>query len=331
MSSSDTKKFLSANVRTTVDVPTASGIYISLVNFVKQGKTLDQQALEKASDVLENFRPGGRASLKSFQIISSLAPNDKGLTIGFRTSVLDLLAAKNVKLTESVMQFLDATIASADAWTKYGFIYDNFLNDLFPALNPTNPPMNTEPITKSLVGILSTLVPNATCTGMRNMNLVVEEELLGVRHLVFENVLLPSREFLVQTLQIRHRNPDSAAGMALVKLCQKLIEIAPFLPELDDFVRKHQINSAVNASMELIETDAHVLQFLDGVNATMAEWKKPGREFREAERAAKRLLIEEGLQDDIEQREMTEKTGRGGQSIVETSKHLLKTFGGNQK
>ncbi|KAK2948779.1 hypothetical protein BLNAU_16314 [Blattamonas nauphoetae] len=120
--------FMQTELSNIKDIDQASPMFLSLVDFVKEGNTLDDNAADKAYDVLSVVMPNYYGRFTVEQILFELVPTHDGSCSGLAKSIVVLLTSSNEILVWSSLSFLHFVFAYAESTHHFAFLQTGFFS-----------------------------------------------------------------------------------------------------------------------------------------------------------------------------------------------------------
>ncbi|KAK2963725.1 hypothetical protein BLNAU_1291 [Blattamonas nauphoetae] len=93
--------------------------FMSLVDYIREGNNLDNQATEDACSLMNQLIDLCRSSDTNDLILFELVPSPDGPCSGFTESLLPLLTSSNMRLVETTLMLLAFAIHSSSTETRF--------------------------------------------------------------------------------------------------------------------------------------------------------------------------------------------------------------------
>ncbi|KAK2950640.1 hypothetical protein BLNAU_14446 [Blattamonas nauphoetae] len=205
-----------------------SPFFLSLVDFVKEGHTLDARATQTACSLLEKIRPTYFGKFDSGKIIYGLVPTHSRSCSGFTESFVVLLTSSNEELVNASLILLYRIMCYSPLTSRFNIIATGFFT-LLPHTFYTQERHLVSSSHLFLIGIVRMFMTDLSRTDSRN---ICEKKQISMTsfHQTFMKMFLhpiqPFQEFLYR---IRRRLPDSHC---LTGLFEAMVEYSPFMEQM---------------------------------------------------------------------------------------------------
>ncbi|KAK2947037.1 hypothetical protein BLNAU_18039 [Blattamonas nauphoetae] len=250
----------------------ASQSFLSLVNFVKEGKYLNSKDTRQASAFLESITPHYGSSFSTDQILFELVPTIDGSCSGFTESIVPLLTSSNEELSKSALLLLNEIVFDVTQSSRFDFLETGFF------------------------GIL----PTAFYEQTRH---ILDTSSLYLMNILYGFMFWSRPDVAGRICQLSHISMDTFQHTFIDKLFRP---IGPFL----DFIcrNRRQITDSANSRvvsllfdcLHFFQTAIATVNLLRSVMEGVRAWQKDTPAVRKRGHQIVAKLCEEGLSDEID-------------------------------
>ncbi|KAK2950658.1 hypothetical protein BLNAU_14329 [Blattamonas nauphoetae] len=303
-------------------------IFRSLVATVKIQPALDDPLEAKAVKFLEYVTPYSSKGADVFLFSLGQTP-DESLT-DFIQSILVLVSSPNQAIIQAAMRLLLYLIANRSATGRLALVKADLIPQLINTLSPLSLSFaEAENIHTNVMEIIVRSVWLATPYGLRKLEISDDNEQQAVHETVFQQVLLPSENYIVHLCVNHFSIIDDAQSLHFLDLLAQLLQICPHYHPTMESVFQMPIFFTIPSCLTFFERDHSIWTFLDEMIDAQREWNGKGREIRQMWKTMQRLLRMEGIEDVLEETQQNHKIEYFGRWLVDTSIRLSKLLGMN--
>ncbi|KAK2953593.1 hypothetical protein BLNAU_11457 [Blattamonas nauphoetae] len=301
---------------------------MSLVDFIKEGNTLDETGTQHACALLERIIHQFGSSFSSDQILFELAPKPDGSCSGFAESIVLLLRSSNEELVKSTLSLLNGIMIDASYATRFDFIATGF----FVLLPKSFYEHDMHLLTRQSFFLMRIVKWFVSCSEPSSTRSLCQERNISLA--TFEQTFMdkyfhPIHPFLESICTKRHQIEDCEDSYYFSELIATLLTHAPFLDQMTQSVLSSPLAVAFADSLAFFETHiiSHTLIYcvLDGIRGSSIG----GRAFRKRCNLVVAQLREESLDDEIELHLQKDESDFMADRYVFVEATLLHTLGGN--
>ncbi|KAK2944028.1 hypothetical protein BLNAU_21027 [Blattamonas nauphoetae] len=272
----------------------ASPPFLSLVNFVKEGNHLDENAAEQAYTLLRNlaFKSGGQ--LHKFEILYKLVDSPNGSCSGFANSLVILLTSSDEELIQSTLFFMHAAL-----FDQPSFVLFDFLETGIFATLPREFYEQDEDVLVNNRGDLMRIVARfMRCPSSSDSELICQERSVNLETLQTTFIDLffrPIKPFLTVLWNNRREITISEASTGFSTLIASIVRNSQFLEEMTQFVLSSSVALAFTDALVLCEEHTTIRTLLDGVKQGYGTWDERTPSVLKREQRVLTKLHEEGI------------------------------------
>ncbi|KAK2955762.1 hypothetical protein BLNAU_9298 [Blattamonas nauphoetae] len=310
------------------DIDLASPMFISLVDFVKEGNTLDDNVSVHACAFLDVITPDMFGKFEVKQILFELVPTHDGSCSGFTSSIVVLLTSSNERLVKVSMSLLSATLLFAHKTDIYAFLETGFFS-LLPQTFYEQEIIPFSPQGLFLMDIIQGFMTFVTFSGAQQLNqkFQLSEDIV---HLTFiDKCFRPIEPFLKAIFRDRRRIPDSEDSLDFSELFGSIVENSSFLEPMTEFVLSSSFTLAYTDSLHFFETQKVIHSLLQGLLSAFQQWFKNRQTVQKRGRQILTKLCEEGLSDETETLFKSVRFDPFGRPVLSLGTKVINQMGGN--
>ncbi|KAK2943975.1 hypothetical protein BLNAU_21121 [Blattamonas nauphoetae] len=254
-----------------------SKVYLSLVDFIKEGNNPDNKATEKACAILENITPVLFNEVTSEQVLFELVPTPDGSCSGFTESIVLLLTRSNEMISRSILRLLDGMVSCTSPDIQFDFIATGVFEHLPQAFYE-------QELHLSLLQICF----NGNC---------------GKVTTFLDKFFRPIEPFLVFVCNQRRRIAEvenSEAFDDFPNLIGTIVECSPFMEEMTQFFLTSPFAVTLLNCLHFYDNDNVTCILLEKLSEGFGQWRKDSSAVQKLGQHIVAKLREEGLTDQIE-------------------------------
>ncbi|KAK2950645.1 hypothetical protein BLNAU_14451 [Blattamonas nauphoetae] len=277
-------------------VKQASLPFSSLVDFIKKGNILNSKGTEQACGLLQ--RIVSVCSVK--QILFVLIPTPDHSCSGFTQSIVPLLTSSNEELVKASLSLLQTVAINFSVPTTCFDILATGLLTLLPQSFYKQEihlfAQHRMYLMRIVISFMSCVSPSSTRVIFQNRQVSAD----SFKPIFIDNFLHPIQPFLEFISRNRRRITDSGDSHHFSQLLGSLIEYAPFLEEMTQFVLSSSLLMTWTDSLHFIETDVLTSDLLWFLKDGFLTWKMNAPAVQQRGQQILSKLRAEGLSDEIE-------------------------------
>ncbi|KAK2942942.1 hypothetical protein BLNAU_22153 [Blattamonas nauphoetae] len=312
---------------TTVDE--VSPPFMSLVDFVREGNTLDDSATEQACTLLKILVRLTASFSATKRLLSQLVPSSDGSWSGFAESFVLLLTCSNETLVKAVLslllRFLLFMVAGKD---HFFFLETGFFQLLPQSFYEQEMHISTQhglDLMHIVTKFLYDLALEYSRRNCENWRLSMDSFQLTF----LDKFIRPIEPFLVFVCNNRRRITDSVSSDAFPRLLGTIVDYSPFLEELTQLVLLSSFALTFSDSLLFFETNDLTFELLSRVLYGHEEWQDDTPAVRKRRHQIITKLSDEGLLDEIELHIRCHTRTYVGHQYVFIGAKLMHNLGGN--
>ncbi|KAK2950617.1 hypothetical protein BLNAU_14423 [Blattamonas nauphoetae] len=340
-SSSDQNRFMHISTRvetplfqriepdTIETVQQVSPPFMSLVDFVREGNTLDNTATEQACAILKIL---GRLTPKrsaAKRLLSQLVPTRDGSWSGFAESFVLLLTCSNETLVKAVLSLLYYFVWLMDTGKDLFFFLETGFFQLLPkAFYEQEMHVSTQHglhLMQIVTKFVLVLFPGSSRSNCEKWRLSMDTFQLKFLDKFFR----PIQPFLVFVCNNRRRLSDSFSSHAFPSLLKMIVDYSPHLEELTQFVLSSSFALTFSDSLHFFGTNDLTFELLSRVLYGHEEWQDDTPAVRKRRHQIITKLSDEGLLDEIELLTRVRRYEYTVRDIVHFGAKMIHDMGGN--
>ncbi|KAK2943461.1 hypothetical protein BLNAU_21644 [Blattamonas nauphoetae] len=284
-----------------------SELYASLVSLIKAEYPLEDSLQDEAVLFLKNLHPIWYISNNPRHFLNYLLPNGNGTWTGFIDSIGTLLSSPYPKIIDAGLYFVNYVIGKYTPIVQYQCFHTDFLSKVLSFVDPPHLPIACHPkLHYNLVYIINSGLDFAVPPKYGKLPFPHTITQNDNSELVFNNVIVPSSEYLHFLCQNRHNLRGDLVEAFSCLLCT-LFHVGPYHAPTLEFVLSHRI---VMTSLCLFSFGKNHIKKRD-FHMDMDEYSHPSTTplvTRVQSHSGKRLvqvLLSVGFEDTLEQILMT--------------------------
>ncbi|KAK2961662.1 hypothetical protein BLNAU_3460 [Blattamonas nauphoetae] len=307
----------------------AIAIFCSLVALVKAEYPFDKTLQDRAARFLKSLEPTWNAHDLAAMLVRDLVHSSARSSAGFVESILTLLSSPHSRIVVAALSFLKKTTIESSPTIRCRLVESDLVSKVLAIVQPhTLPISGTEAILNNLIGIIASFAKLAFPSSLRQRGINSAVDQSSHREMIFQNVVLPSSEFV--SFLISNRNMlNEKLLLSFLWTLTTLLLICPFHRPTLQFVVASPIVMALSSCLSFIEDDMFLWNILSNINRLLYEWKEEGPEVVQSAKRMMQALFSEGFEDTLEQTLKYDKDGDYGRSVYFSCRFISKLLGSN--
>ncbi|KAK2941033.1 hypothetical protein BLNAU_24062 [Blattamonas nauphoetae] len=279
-----------------------SKVYLSLVDFIKEGNNPDNKATEKACAILENITPVLFNEVTSEQVLFELVPTPDGSCSGFTESIVLLLTRSNEMISRSILRLLDGMVSCTSPDIQFDFIATGVFEHLPQAFYEQE--LHLSP--PSDLFLMATVAKLLSCSTPSSTQIICRDRQLSVdtfQQTFLDKFFRPIEPFLVFVCNQRRRIAEvenSEAFDDFPNLIGTIVECSPFMEEMTQFFLTSPFAVTLLNCLHFYDNDNVTCILLEKLSEGFGQWRKDSSAVQKLGQHIVAKLREEGLTDQIE-------------------------------
>ncbi|KAK2941923.1 hypothetical protein BLNAU_23159 [Blattamonas nauphoetae] len=279
-----------------------SKIYCSLVALVKAEQPFDNILLDKAAQFLKSLEPDWNQEIYADRLVTELVPSSNGSPPGFIDSILTLLSSPHSTVVAAAMSFLIRTTIESSQTIRCRLVESDIVTKVIATLQPhTMPISGNRAIFSKFVKIIFFCLQLANPFPLSKLGIIEAVDRFNHREMIFQNVLLPSSQFVVFLITNRFIF-DGDLFRSFMSLLVTHIRICPYHRPTLDYVLASPIVMAFSSCLSFVEDDGYLWVTLVDLVESLIEWEEDGPEVAQSGKRMMEALFSEGFEHTLEQR-----------------------------
>ncbi|KAK2958316.1 hypothetical protein BLNAU_6803 [Blattamonas nauphoetae] len=320
--------FQTIEPKTIRTISKASELFISLVDFIKEGNHLDENATWQACTLLRNITPKAHNSITPDKLLHDLVWSWWPPYYTLAESIVVLLTSSNEELANASLRILYIIAIKCNACSCFDFIDSGFFTFLPRAFYEQEMHLVAQPALY-LMTIVNCFLFCASSTDSRE---ICEHRRISMD--AFERTFLdkffhPVRPFLEFTCQNRRRCNDYLYCPNLSKLIGTIIEFSPFIEEMTQFVLSSSVAFAFTDTLVFLKTRSLIQTLFAKILDGHTQWQKSNPTVQKRGQQIVEKLCVEGLSDELDQLCHFRYTTDLGRLFISSGACLIDHLGGN--
>ncbi|KAK2949240.1 hypothetical protein BLNAU_15843 [Blattamonas nauphoetae] len=323
-----TPLFLRINPNQLRTVKRMSEPFLSLVDFVKEGNSLDKKATEQACALLKRITPHMDRTRGAHQILFDLVPTSDGSCSGFTESIIPLLTSSNEELINSTLSLLEMILNYTTLDNQFEFLGTEFFC-LLPQsfyeqeMHLSRPPELFLMNTMYWIKFYSSQSSTRSICQQRNISTAVFQRTF------IDKFFHPIEPFLEFICKQRRRIKSSLGTHHFFTHFGTILESPLLLEEMTPFVLSSSFALAYTDILHFVELCISTGELLQFVTRGIRAWKKEGSATQKCGQLILTQLHQEGLADEIELHSRCRGFDEDAHRSVFVGTKLIEMFGGN--
>ncbi|KAK2944982.1 hypothetical protein BLNAU_20100 [Blattamonas nauphoetae] len=310
------------------NIAQASPPFISLVDFIKEGKTLDINDIRQACTLLDKITPQFGSPITADNILFDLVPKVDGSCTGLSESLFPLLTSSNEALIKSTLSLLNVVIFKASPSVCFDFLQTGLFALLPPAFFQHDLRISAQPrlFCVNIVHWLRlyvTQVSTGEICRHRNISMDAFQQMYAI------HFFRPIEQFLDFFCRHFFRINSYEDLSNFSELFQMIIESSPLLEQMMQFVLSSVFTLSLTANLLLFEPNLFSLIILRRMVNVILGWQKGIRAVQKREQQIMAKLREDGISDEIELHFRASNFDLSLRSFVSVGTRLIHMVGGN--
>ncbi|KAK2955761.1 hypothetical protein BLNAU_9297 [Blattamonas nauphoetae] len=278
----------------------ASRCYLSLVELVKSGTSLDAAAQEHACLFLDRIRPGYNRLFSCETILSKLIPHPVGTCSGLADSLVILLTCNSRRIVTSAFSFLEG-LFSYLSWKGRYEIIETGLFSLLPAEFYFREVRLSLPSGLCLIANMTLILSCAFTPYAKEISQTRLISMETIRNVVCEKLVRPIAPVLNNLYRNKHDLSDYDQRRCSTKLLRELIRISAFHEETTRVLSLSSFPLIFTDSLISMPSDTDTSALMNDLKSNIEDWQKGFSAEQQKENGMVVKLQEEGFSDVIEQ------------------------------
>ncbi|KAK2958931.1 hypothetical protein BLNAU_6180 [Blattamonas nauphoetae] len=295
----ETPLFLRTEPNDIKTVKEASKSFMSLVNFVKEGRNMDEQASRQACALLDRMMPEFFTEFTRAQILFEFVPTRDHSCSGFVKSITLLLTSSNEELVKKSLVLVYEIMSVSDEMMHF----DILASGLFALLPKSFYEHEMHLLAQPTMHLMQILWLGVMCSNTTYKNLICRYKHVSERS--FKRIFLtkffnPIQPFLEYICRNRRRIEDSRTSWHFPSLIGKIVESSRDMEETTQFVLSSSIALACTDCPTFFETDSLTVTLLEYIRSARRQigYCRPADRWRPLQILAK--LRDDGISDVVE-------------------------------
>ncbi|KAK2948357.1 hypothetical protein BLNAU_16703 [Blattamonas nauphoetae] len=273
--------------------------FMSLVDFVREGNNLNDQATEDACTLMNRLLYSCGNSSSAELILFELVPSPDGSCSGFTESILPLLTSSNMRLVKTTLRLLERVVHSSSLDTRFSIIETGFFQRI-PITFYEHDMHLVAPSTLHLMNIVVWILI-ASDSGKfericRNRHISME----FVHEIYIINFFHPIESFLEFAFHNRRRVVEESGHTDFSSLLGILLQFTPFMDQMTQFMVSSSFALTYTDFLHFWESDNPTRQLLQNVVTAISAWKMEDAVVRKRGQQILIKMCEEGFEDEME-------------------------------
>ncbi|KAK2942947.1 hypothetical protein BLNAU_22158 [Blattamonas nauphoetae] len=303
--------------------------FMSLVDFVRQGNTLDDTATERACTILEMIKNQTTYSSAAKWLFSQLVPTSRGSSSGFVESFVVLLTSSNEKLVNTTLSFLQQFVHCFDlGQDQFTVLKTGFFQLLPQSFYEQEMHLVTQP-SLSLMRIVNDFLVDLDPHNRRSICDNRHLSISTFNETFTDKFFRPLQPFLAFICSNRRRISDSEESHPFSQLLTRLVKYSPHLEELTQFVLSSSFALTFTDCLPLFDTNFVMNSLLTQVTLLTRAWRKDSPDNQKRGQQIMARLCEESFLDEIELLIRVGSRDFTARRFIFTGATLMHNLGGN--
>ncbi|KAK2952448.1 hypothetical protein BLNAU_12554 [Blattamonas nauphoetae] len=320
--------FLSVDFTFIGTITLASPLYLSLIDFIKKGNSLDDKATKRACDLICRITPSEDTIFSADRMLFQLVPALDGSCSGFTESVIQLLTSSNEELVETTFSFLAQIVSNADLPTRFDFLATDFFTLLPNTLYEQEIHILTQ-IRLSLMKISSCFIAFLPHDTSRQLCQKKHFSMDSFHQTFLDKFFHPVKPFLESIFRNRRQITFTKSKCIFSELLGRLVGYSPLLEQMTQFVLSSSFALTYMDCLDYFDLDVSLLALIGKVLEALRQWKKEDSAVQKRGRQIQTKLDEEGLPDEMELHLQCSGYSAFGLRIPSLGALLIEYIGGN--
>ncbi|KAK2958475.1 hypothetical protein BLNAU_6509 [Blattamonas nauphoetae] len=320
--------FLNFDVNSELSFYHQSTIYNSLLTLVNSEYPFDDGLEERATQFLKSLEPKWGDFNHAAKLVTDLVPSSVGSPSGFIESILTLLSYPHSNVVAGALSFLFKTILNLHPEIRYDLVKSNLIANVLATVQPhTLPISGNVAMIDNLVRIIDSSLYLAFPKLLEELTITTTVDKFDYRELIFQNVVIPSAQFLTFLISNRHVLSGSLLEPFMLLLCLLLL-IGPYHRPTLEFVLASPVVMAFSSCLSFDESDSDIWNTLRSINEWLEEWKEEGAEVFQSGKQVIQALFSEDFESTLEQM-MNHQSGDLRTDVTEDCCSISRLLGAN--
>ncbi|KAK2947060.1 hypothetical protein BLNAU_17983 [Blattamonas nauphoetae] len=279
-------------------VDQASPLFISLVEFVKAGNTLDDASTSNACAVLRSMISDSLSPLSDKPVLFDLVPQSPRSCSGFAESMIVLLTCPSTNLVLSSLSLLREVVRCHYSDDCLSLIETGFFARLPQSFFLQNLHLMAQP----RLFAVDVVYRCAMCLLPINVQFITRTRNLSiasVRRITFQKLVQPLQPFLEYVCSNRHTIGDCEDSRPFMKLLGIKIRVAHCFEAMTAFVLSSSVPVAFADTFVNCRSE-QAFTLLLNLFESVEEWKNEDAAVQKRGERILTRLCEEGVWDDVE-------------------------------
>ncbi|KAK2954422.1 hypothetical protein BLNAU_10590 [Blattamonas nauphoetae] len=276
-----------------------SPLFHSLVDFVKDGNTLDETASRRACTLLEAIAPHLGISMSPESGLTYLYPKSKDTIAGFADSLVTLLISSNENIVKATLSLLNEIMWQVGPLTRFSFLASGFFGLLPKAFYFQE--MHVLPGHKLfLMDIVSWMMDDSNPTHSRLICRRRNITITTFREIFIDKFIQPIEPFLEFVFQNRRKIEDTPDSRYFSQMLGEIIEKSPLMDQMTKFVLSSSFALTSTDCLVLFDSDVIPIELLQKTMYAIWMWAQGSPTVQKRGRQILTQLNEEGLSDELD-------------------------------
>ncbi|KAK2950915.1 hypothetical protein BLNAU_14105 [Blattamonas nauphoetae] len=302
----------------------ASNAFLSLVNFVKEGKVFTEENLQLACDMLDFLEPTPRHKFDANQVLLKFVPSKNGTPSAFLDEFVILFTSPEQRLIEAALSFIGETIRESNDTLRFQILQSCITSKVYAVVHRLNYQLFQPRLYQTLLKIPASCLSLASCRTQQSLGVVDFEMKEGIRHVVFEQIVLACTPYLSYLSSVWPTIRDDRTVHWLLTTTRKMIHIAPFHIPTTLFVRSTPVFAISMILLDRTQNEHTMLGFAAGIAPMFSDWRKEHPSVCRRGEIIVRWMNEEGFDDINENWRFLNLRGNYSEGLVFRSHIILR-------
>ncbi|KAK2961752.1 hypothetical protein BLNAU_3189 [Blattamonas nauphoetae] len=273
--------------------------FLSLVNFVKEGNSLNKKATQQACALLKRITPHMDRTRAAHELLFDLVPTSDGTCSGFTKSIIPLLTSSNEELINSTLSLLEVILNYTTLDNQFEFLGTRFfcllpLSFFEQEMHLAHPSELFLMITLHWIRFYSSQSSIRSICQQRNISTAVFQQTF------IDNFFHPIEPFLEFVCEQRRRIRSSFRTHQFFAHFRTIFESPVLLEEMTPFVLSSSFALAYTDTLHFNELCFPTKELLQIVTRGIGVWRKEGSSTQKRGLKILTQLCKEGLADEVE-------------------------------